>query len=210
MGGEMPEILVAMGAGRNMRGASRRLGTTGTKLVKVTPGGLEKATGGETSSGRVTVLGPVRKSFRGNGLERLEKAADQRLGRDSEALADLLLGQAKEGKVGSVRLLVTLAEHRLKRKPQEKKKKKPEGPTWDELLNSEPKWVEEKPEVGDVWACGGWNKPGGRFVGERTEEGEDSGWSVNDPILGAVWNGEGWKNPKTRKVMRLWYETKKK
>jgi hypothetical protein len=176
----MAEIVLAKGAGRNMRGARQRLGGTGMELVKVSPSGLEKGTGGETSSGRVTVLAPVRKSFRGNGLERLEKAADRRLGQASEALANLLLEKATKGKVDSARLLVTLAEHRLKRKPKEKKKKKRPGPSWAELLGSEPEFV--APEVGDVWVGGGWRKPTGEFVdedaqvGDNEEEGEkDSG-----------------------------------
>jgi hypothetical protein len=105
------------------------------------------------------------KKERGNGLKKLQKAADQRLGRDSEALADLLLEKAKEGKVESARLLVTLAEHKKGRRPQEKKKKKRTGPSFAELLASEPEWVEEKPEVGDVWVGDGWkNEKTGRFV----------------------------------------------
>jgi len=97
---------------------------------------------------------------RGNGLERLQRAADRRLGRASETLADLLLEKAKEGKLESAKLLVTLAERRKERKPEEKKKKKREGPSWAELLASEPEWEEEKPEIGDVWVGDGWRKQG--------------------------------------------------
>jgi hypothetical protein len=110
------------------------------------------------------------KRIRGNGLERLEKAADRRLGQASEALADLLLDKAKEGKAESTRLLVALAEHRLKRKPKEKKKKKRPGPSWAELLGSEPEFVQ--PEVGDVWVGGGWRKPTGEFVDEDAQVGD--------------------------------------
>jgi hypothetical protein len=164
-GGEMAEIRVATETGRNMRGARHLSAGTGMDLVRVTPGGLEKESGGEMSPGRVKVLAPVKKTWRGNGLERLEKAADRRLGQASEALADLLLEKAKVGKVESARLLMTLAEHRMKRKPPEKKKKKRRGPSWADLLASEPEWKE--PEVGDVWAGGGWRKQGtGEFVRE--------------------------------------------
>jgi hypothetical protein len=98
---------------------------------------------------------PVRKE-RGNGLKRLKRAADRRLGRASETLADMLLENAKEGKVDSTRLLVTLAERETLRKPLGKKKKKSETSLWVEQLCSEPEYVEEKPEVGDVWVGDGW------------------------------------------------------
>ncbi len=167
----MAELRVAKEVGRSLRGARQRLGGTGSELVKVTPSALDKGPGGETSSGRVMVLEPVKKAWRGNGLERLEQAADRRLGRASDALADLLLEKAKEGKVESTRLLVTLAEHRMKRKPKEKKKKKRPGPSWEELLTSEPEF--KQPEVGDVWVGGGWEKPSGEYVkeGEWVDEG---------------------------------------
>lgn len=120
---------------------------------------MDKEPEGAAIPGRVTVLEPVKKTWRGNGLERLESAADRRLGQASEALADLLLEKAKDGKVESARLLVTLAEHRLKRKPPVEKTKKRRGPSWAELLASEPEWVEEKPEIGDVWDGEGWKNP---------------------------------------------------
>jgi hypothetical protein len=108
---------------------------------------------------------PEEEKRRGNGLERLEEAADRRLGQSSEALADLLLERANEGKVGSAQLLATLVEHMIRRNPPEKKKKKRPGPSWAELLASEPEWKE--PEVGDVWAGDGWRKQGtGEFVSD--------------------------------------------
>ena len=120
----------------------------------------------ETGNGPAVAAGPE-KRIRGNGLERLEKAADRRLGQASEELANLLLEKATKGKVNSARLLVTLAEHRLKRKPKEKKKKKRAGPCWAELLGSEPEFV--APEEGDVWVGGGWKKPTGEFVNENAQ-----------------------------------------
>lgn len=104
------------------------------------------------------------KKERGNGLERLKRAVNRRLKRESEALADLLLEKAKEGKIESVRLMVNLAERKKKIKPEEKKKKRRDGPSWAELLVSEPEWEEDKPEVGDVWVGDGWRKPLGEIV----------------------------------------------
>ena len=117
----------------------------------------------ERTQGQAVATEKPEKRTRGNGLKRLQKAADRRLARASEALADLLLEKAQEGKLDSARLLVSLAEHRQDRKdrkPKEKKPKKREGPSWAELLVSEPEWEEEKPEVGDVWVGDGWKKQG--------------------------------------------------
>jgi hypothetical protein len=106
---------------------------------------------------------PEQKKRRGNGLEQLKRAADQRLGNASEALADLLLDKAKEGKMESTQLLVKLAERKTKRRPQEKKKSATS--LLVEQLCSEPEWVEEKPKVGDVWVGDGWKNPEtGEFV----------------------------------------------
>jgi len=108
---------------------------------------------------------PEQKKRRGNGLEQLKRAADQRLGNASEALADLLLDKAKEGRMESAQLLVKLAERKKERKPQEKKKKKSATSLLVEQLCSEPEWVEEKPKVGDVWVGDGWKNPEtGEFV----------------------------------------------
>ena len=114
--------------------------------------------GGESASEQGSKKG------RGNGLERLKRAVNRRLKRESEALADLLLDKAKEGKIESVRLMVNLAERKKKVKPEEKKKKRREGPSWAELLASEPEW--EAPNVGDVWIGDGWKKPSGEIVME--------------------------------------------
>ena len=52
---------------------------------------------------------PKRK-WRGNGAAKLKKAADRAVAENSEELAKLLLKDALKGKMGSARLLVTLAE----------------------------------------------------------------------------------------------------
>jgi hypothetical protein len=104
----------------------------------------------ETREGRI----------RGCGLERLRRAADRRLARASDTLADVLFEKATEGKLDGARMLVTLAEQEWRRKEEEKKNKTKvrKGPSWAELLASEPEWEEEKPEVGDVWVGDGWRK----------------------------------------------------
>jgi hypothetical protein len=131
----------------------------------------------ERTEGPGVAVAEPEKKERGNGLKRLQKAADRRLGRASEALADLLLDKAKEGKVESTRLLVSLAGRKKERKPQEKKKKKRAGPSLGELLASEPEW--KQPELGDVWVGDGWRKQGtGEFVGdcEPVDEGPKNGF----------------------------------
>ena len=70
---------------------------------------------------------------------------------------------------------MTLAEHKNDRKPQEKKKKKRSGPSWAELLGSEPEYVE--PEVGDVWVGDGWRKPTGEIVKEGDSVDDESEWA---------------------------------
>jgi hypothetical protein len=145
----------ASGAGKKNNGA-----VAGARAGK--PG--KEPEDAETEKPSSAAAEPVEKS-RGNGLARLAKAADQRLRSASEKLADLLLEKAEEGKVESTRLLVTLAEHKTKRKPQEKKKKKSATSLMVEQLCSEPEYVEDKPEVGDVWVGDGWkNEKTGRFV----------------------------------------------
>jgi hypothetical protein len=162
----MTELREVKGTRRNMRGARQAPAGTERELVKAEPSALAKETRGGASSGQVAILETVKKTWRGNGLERLQKAADRRLGNASEKLADLLLDKAKEGKVESTQLLVKLAERKKERKPQEKnKKKRSMGSRQVEQLCSEPEWVEEKPEVGDVWVGDGWkNERTGRFV----------------------------------------------
>jgi len=185
-----------------MRGARQAPAGTGLELVKAGPGALDKGTREEASSGQVAMAEPVKKTWRGSGLKRLQKAADQRLGSASKELANLLLKKAQEGKVESTRMLVGLAEHWNERKPEEKKKKKKGVQPWIELMASEPEWVEEKPEIGDVWIGDGWKKESGRIV----KEDGLAEWSLWRPKVGDVWNGDGWKNPETGKVTRTWYE----
>jgi hypothetical protein len=78
------------------------------------------------------------------GVERLKKAADRVLGRNSAKLANLLLDKAVEGKLEGARLLVKLAESK---KPPVKPKRTWDGKTLAEMLASEPEWVEPEEEL---------------------------------------------------------------
>jgi hypothetical protein len=178
----MPELMGSDSIGREAAGIGgvmavmMRVGaveakkTTGKRPQRRAGKQATSAGSKKTEEPSSAAAGPEKK-MRGNGLERLEKAADRRLGQASDTLADLLLEKATKGKVDSARLLVTLAEHRIKRKPREKKKKKRSGPSWAELLASEPEFVQ--PEVGDVWVGDGWRKPTGKYVNEYAKVGDD-------------------------------------
>jgi hypothetical protein len=72
-----------------------------------------------------------------DGAEQLKRAADKRVGRNSEVLADLLTKKALEGDLASARVLVGLAE---RKKPREKQVKKRRGPSLAERLVAEPEW----------------------------------------------------------------------
>jgi hypothetical protein len=77
-----------------------------------------------------------------DGVEKLKKAADKVLGRNSTKLANLLLDKAVEGKLEGARLLVKLAEGK---KPPVKPKRTWDGKTYAEMLASEPEWEEPEP-----------------------------------------------------------------
>ena len=80
------------------------------------------------------------KAVRGSGLERLRKAADRRVARNSNELADLLLANALQGKLDSARMLVKLAEDKEAREDQRKEKEEDDdwdGPSISEMLQME-------------------------------------------------------------------------
>ena len=83
------------------------------------------------------------KLVRDNGVEKLKKAADRVLGRNSAKLAGLLLEKAMDGKLEGARLLVKLAESK---KPPVKQKVTWDGKSFAEILASEPEWVEPADE----------------------------------------------------------------
>lgn len=77
------------------------------------------------------------------GTERLQRVAADLVRLNSGDLSKVLLKKAKEGSLGSLRLLVTLAE---RKKPREKPVKKPRGLTLAQQLAMEPQWEEGMPE----------------------------------------------------------------
>ena len=78
-----------------------------------------------------------------DGAERLRQAADKRVGRNSEKLADLLTEKALKGDLASTKTLVSLAAGK---KPIPEPVKKRRGPSLAERLAAEPEWREEQEE----------------------------------------------------------------
>jgi hypothetical protein len=103
-----------------------------------------RKTGGTTKS-RTVERASGGKTARKNGAERLRQAADRRVGRNSEELADLLTKKALAGDLASTKVLVALAEQK---KPSPEPKKKRRGPSRAEQLAAEPEWRGEGEEQG--------------------------------------------------------------
>jgi hypothetical protein len=80
-----------------------------------------------------------------DGAERLRRAADKRVGRASEELADLLESKALEGNLNSLKVLVMLAE---RKRPRPEPVKKPRVPSYAQRLAAEPVWRKEREEMG--------------------------------------------------------------
>jgi hypothetical protein len=103
------------------------------------------------TTGRTTKDKVVQRARRGrptrkNGAEQMRQAADRRVGRISERLADLLEKSALEGDLASTRVLFGLAE---RKKPIPKPVKKWHGPTPAERLAVEPQWQGEEEDDDD-------------------------------------------------------------
>ena len=75
-----------------------------------------------------------------DGAERLRQAADRRVGRNSEKLADLLTEKALGGDLASAKTLIALA---AAKKPIPEPVKKEDEPSYADKLAKEPKWVGE-------------------------------------------------------------------
>jgi hypothetical protein len=80
------------------------------------------------------------KTSRKDGAERLRQAADKRVGRISEKLADLLTVKALAGDLACARVLFGLAE---RKKPMQEPVKKRRGPGLAARLAAEPEWKGE-------------------------------------------------------------------
>jgi hypothetical protein len=90
-------------------------------------------TGSMTASGK---RDHARSSCR-DGAERLRQAADKRVFRNSEKLADLLTAKALEGDLASAKVLVALAGSK---KPIEESVKKWNGPSLAQQLAADAPW----------------------------------------------------------------------
>jgi hypothetical protein len=122
------------------------------RLKPAEKGKAKKRAGRKRGAGTTPVRGLPKKAVsrkaattkaeREDGVEKLKKAADKVLGRNSAKLANLLLDKAVEGKLEGARLLVKLAEGK---KPPVKPKRTWDGKTYAEMLASEPEWVEPEP-----------------------------------------------------------------
>jgi hypothetical protein len=82
-----------------------------------------------------------RKTSRKDGAERLRQAADKRVGRISEKLADMLTDKALAGDLACARVLFGLAE---RKKPIQEPVKKRRGPGLAARLAAEPAWQGEQ------------------------------------------------------------------
>ena len=103
--------------------------------------------------GRTTKHKVVKRARRGSaarkdGAEQLRQAADRRVSRISEQLADLLEGKALEGDLASTKVLFGLAE---RKQPIPAPVKRRRGRSPAERLSAEPQWQgdDEEEETGD-------------------------------------------------------------
>jgi hypothetical protein len=80
-----------------------------------------------------------------DGAERLRQAADKRVGRNSEKLADLLTEKALDGDLASAKTLFGLAAGK---KPIPEPVKKRRGLSYAERLAAEPEWKGEVEDEG--------------------------------------------------------------
>lgn len=79
-----------------------------------------------------------RKVPAGRGAVRLRNSVNTMVDKESDAIAQALIKKTVEGNMAGARILVVLTG--ADKTPPEKKKKKRRGPSWAELLASEPEW----------------------------------------------------------------------
>ena len=94
-------------------------------------------TTGRTTKDKVVQRARRRSKSRKDGAEQMRRAADRRVGRISEKLADLLSNKALAGDLASARVLFGLAE---RKKPIQAPVKKRRGPSLAERWAAEPEW----------------------------------------------------------------------
>ena len=86
------------------------------------------------------------RASRADGVERLRRAADKRVGQNSEELANLLIEGAMGGKLAYTKALVGIAE---RKKPRPAPVKKPRRASMAKRLAAEPQWKGEEDEGGE-------------------------------------------------------------
>jgi hypothetical protein len=67
---------------------------------------------------------------------------------NSASIAEKLVSKAQEGDIRGTEMMLSLIEKKKQGKDAEKKRKKRTGPSWAELLASEPEWDESMEDGG--------------------------------------------------------------
>jgi len=159
-GGAMAETQLSLTTEKVKRATGRK---TGGRVAKA--GDSMETTGSTTRKERRAGAGRGKSAIT-DGAERLRWAADRRLGRNSERLAEMLKDRALEGDLASTKVLLALAEGK---KPIVEKK----GPVRSLALRlaAEP---QQEPSMERKATCGGADgacAPGGeRFPTHATEK----------------------------------------
>jgi hypothetical protein len=119
---------------------------TATKQVLKTETASGKTGSATTNKKQRAARTGGEKRARKDGAEQLRRAADKRVGRISEKLADLLETEALAGHLDSLKVLVALAGAK---KPRPAPVKKPRRPSLALRLTAEPRWQEKQEENGE-------------------------------------------------------------
>jgi len=128
--------ICSFSADANVRGAlAGNVGKMAVLQQKLSSDNVSKTTGRTTKKRRQKRADE--KTSCKDGAERLHQAADKRVGRISEKLADLLSNKALAGDLASARVLFGLAE---RKKPIQAPVKKRRGPSLAERWAAEPEW----------------------------------------------------------------------
>lgn len=117
----------------------KRKRKTEDETVDKAAGDAGDATDSETSSTREAAAEPT-KRLRGNGAAHLKKRADKLLLENCELLAGLVLKNAKKGREGSTKFLVSLSEGNMPSGVPTKKRRR-RGMSEAEKLRQEPEWT---------------------------------------------------------------------
>ena len=108
-----------------------------------------------------------KKAAQTDGAERLRQAADRRVGRNANKLADLLMEKALAGSLANTKVLVSLAE-RKKPAPKPERPRRPILPWTAAELAAQPQW-EGPPDTDTPLGRWAWEDGMGnlRYFGNR-------------------------------------------